>query len=118
MAGVLAVEEAEIVDGEVVDEPLDGECQLVEGEVISGVSPIGIIDRLPRDLEHRPLPTSPQWLMNSKPAMPRKRSMDTRLESMSWRCPSSHAYGAESAVCQPNFLVTPPSQACPLRLAL
>ena len=48
MAGVLAVEEAEIVDGEVVDEPLDGECQLVEGEVISGVSPIGIIDRLPR----------------------------------------------------------------------
>ena len=46
MAGVLAVEEAEIVDGEVVDEPLDGECQLVEGEVISGVSPIGIIDRL------------------------------------------------------------------------
>ena len=52
MAGVLAVEEAEIVDGEVVDEPLDGECQLVEGEVISGVSPIGIIDRLPRDLEH------------------------------------------------------------------
>ena len=102
MAGVLAVEEAEIVDGEVVDEPLDGECQLVEGEVISGVSPIGIIDRLPRDLD----------------AMPRKRSMDTRLESMSWRCPSSHAYGAESAVCQPNFLVTPPSQVCPLRLAL
>ena len=51
MAGVVTVEEAEIVDGEVVDEPLDGECQLVEGEVISGVSPIGIIDRLPRDLE-------------------------------------------------------------------
>ena len=62
MAGVLAVEEAEIVDGEVVDEPLDGECQLVEGEVISGVSPIGIIDRLPRDTGLSPLYASRTFL--------------------------------------------------------